>query len=1635
VDLTVDGKMLPVVGSTGGGPRKPKLPAKDLCLRECAREGERKGAVNLKEKSSKAFSNRGSVEPVDFTQSRLKAKASNREQSLQRHWDTSGITAPRQHREMLQRLAAERRVVEEWKSKGKVERKREILLKRDKRSGVGIEFQRGRFMPASPEDLLPDAEAQARTDILHACTENKMPFIRDVRDILHTSAMAHRMMTEYGEGEDHSELFEFLPKHISSKLKPRSFELLDVEWQSGKVLPAVAGVAMTLMLSRLTKLIKRNSTRVVDSMKTLVDQVQDLANKFKKAVGKVLWTVPLVMILFYAISQVENKHLSNPVVALLLSAFAVVIGPKLWAVVSKFFPDGNVQQQAGLMDNAGSLLASLFTFSVFKGKKVNASIMTEFCKRVTMFDRMSGGFDLFIKWVMSSIDSLVNWIRGRFGKERIDLFKRNNDPLKKWALAIDNVCRDESLAENVDPDKLDRMVELIRVGYGYKELYRGTQMMREVDSYLIKISNAMQPYLGTLNARNNFRFEPAALMLLGAPAVGKTILMMPLCAAVMLESGLLPPGSNFDDIAKNVWQKGTSEFWNSYSNQICLVMDDAFQMRADATDKENEYITMIRMVGSWSFPLNFADLSSKGRMFFGSKFIVGTTNLSSINAEAKLVLHEPEAVTRRINFPYLLTVKQEFALDGGKLNYKRFTEELAKCRAEKKGMDAFPWYIWECRKHDFLSGSTEITPVPLQEVVNNIARDLKQRAESHTATKDFLTDFVAGFAEQQAGRRIEGPESVDYEFDCSYDRFEEQADEFIRINLDAAYTFDHFLLHLTQGVLVGLAVKLVITFAWGLLQNMLGALFRKIRGKSKQKKDDDGEIVIHQSNRPLYTKHLKVKAKVGDPVFQSVDSQVAANIYANSYKASVKVGNGDFVLGQIIFLMSTLAVQPYHFTRALRDMVKSGEIETTAVFTLRNAGNSKHEVTMSVAKFLSLKRVVMEERDIEFLDFGVMQAHRNITKNFMKETDIKYLKGNRARLDICEIDDRRNIVPVNKRNVCMTPSLRFGEDLRVSGKQVARYYEYMIPTTQGDCGAPLCLFDNSSYSGRSCIGFHVAGNPARGVGYSTILTQEMISTAVAELEVIVDSFEEDLTARGVVHQAGLELPFENKGSFLPLLEVDRPVVICPKTSYFLTEWYGCYGEYECRPAPMRPVWRDHECIFPMENAVKNYSTPLLIYEQKWLRQAVHVAMSPLTSLTKDSSRRIYTFEEAVLGIPEEKFRSIPRGTAAGYPYCLDVKEGKKEFFGSEESYRLDSDMCLSLRDRVEHVINEARTNRRLSHVFVDFLKDELRSKAKVMAVATRLISSAPLDYTVVWRMFFGAFSTAVMTNHTVSGMAPGICCYSDWDILVMMLQRHGKECFDGDFSFFDSSEQPSIHILILDFINAWYDDGPDNARIRRVLWMDLMHSRHIGGLGQEQKYIYQWNKSLPSGHPFTTIVNSIYSLVVLVYAYMKCTGDLTNFWSNVSTVTYGDDNNNNPSPAVSPLFNQTTVAKVLAEEFSLTYTAGNKLGELRTTFPLEETTFLKRGFVCRDNVWLCPLELNSFLYTIYWCKNRKLEKKILIDCLESSLEELSLHSPDVWDFYAPMISDVSDQMGHVSKAVIEQEQYFNLVRSRTDNWY
>lgn len=1500
-----------------------------------------------------------------------------------------------------------------------------------------------------------------------------------------------------------------IPKRVREQAIKDQRDKRTPSLQSGAAVKLFMAAVGGVLLTKTTKFLDK-ATDSVTVIGELMSMLKETCKKLSKHLGPLLAKIPLVMLLWWFLHMADVP--SVVIRASLITAVTTFVGPSLWACISEFFPEGNAKSfslgtqaaaprlQSGfdaVVEMAPKLASTCFTFSALKSTKPAA--VGEFCKRISCIERMASGFESFLDWVLRALEVMINTGMSLFSEKRVSLVRQHHKKMYAWAAAVDEECKKDNVGQSVSQDALDRMIKLVIEGYAFKQMYIGSNMARVVDAYHSKIVTCLMPYQGAISSRNNNRFEPSMLMLYGAPGIGKSVLSMPLCSAIMIHAGLV--SADPDDIKKNIWQKGTSEYWNGYAGQICLVMDDAFQKRSVAGEEESEYMQIIRMVSSWSFPLNFADLASKGKIYFGSKFIYGSTNLKSIKSEAAVVIQKPEAVARRINFPYQLHLKPEFS-HNGMLDIEKYQQELKSC-ADKSGLDAYPWYIWEVSRHDFLENGPEAARRPLVSLVEEIVADLKAKGSAHIKAAENFDNLVTAFAKPkedaapapavlQGGyaSRIQravvpdptGPFKED-ENDPIYriiagsrrgvvaaSKFTWSAvgrvpqwfaDEIERFEQDISHNglnwsaFSRLIPVGIAAVVIGNVVRHVIGGFFHLLWNMAGARNFRKRSKAARRRErlsasfwhHETDVAEKKSSQPLPSSNLEsnrpvtLRVRNGEALkhvsLQAGDPQIASNIYANGYKVYVDRNDGaKMMLGTMTMIEGEMGVQPAHFTESVRESLTLGAISETSLVHFQNCMHNKFEYTRTVSAYLALKRVTYTDRDVEFVHFSDTRAHRNIRGSFMTEKDIRSIPGYRLRLDICDVNFKAPAENRLSRRIMITPAARQLDHVLTIQKDVRNVFAYPSETMSGDCGAPLCIVDNTSFKGHAFCGFHIAGSGGPSTGYAAIITREMVAEALSKLDVIEDRFEEDAERRGISLESSFISPHDvPNNSSLPIFTVDRPIYLPRDTKFYRTELFGEWGEYTDKPAILRPTVIGDKLVYPMERAVANYFSPVLMYEQEWLPQAVHVAMKPFTAMSSYFPRRILTFEESVVGVSQEKLRAIPRGTSPGFPYVYNTVNGKKQFFGDEGDYDLSTPLAKELRERDAFIIEQAKNNRRLAHVFLDFGKDELRPQEKVEACETRLISSAPLDYTVSWRRYFSSFSTAVMRLHTRIGMCPGICTYSDWGTAAEMLERMGPLVFDGDFKRFDASEQPTIMRHILDFINRWYDDGEENARVRRVLWLDLIHSRHIGGRGDDQRHIYQWNKSLPSGHPFTTIVNSMYSLIMLVGAYISITGDTTNFWEVVSALVYGDDNVVNVDRRISHLYNQSTVSAALWKEFGMVYTAGSKTAELTECTTIDRVTFLKRSFRKERNVWMCPLQLESFVYIPYWCKNRKLEKKICLDVLEANLEELSLHEQQVWDTWAPRIFKAMRDRDHVPRCLPDRQAYQNIVLKRTENWY
>nr|QJZ28379.1 hypothetical protein 1 [Lactuca sativa dicistroviridae] len=1593
------------------------------------------------------------------------------------------------------------------------------------------------------------------------------------------------------------------------------------------VLKTVAGLSVAWSAKRAIDSIPQSIHRASESVEHAADKVagafgsagdvmdhirrilSDAVNKLKSCFSSKLWYIPAACLAIWLFTSTDNLFVRAGLIGLV----AASLGPTLWSIIGGFFQTPSDAEefvaQSGF-DPAvlvQRVLAAVAGFVVYGNAKSGASKMMGLLKLASMWKSASGTIESFSDWVVSIIEHVINYVRNLLHMNKVSIRSNLKQPFYDLCTLVNKLEKEYQTGERqVGSEFCDELLKATQLVYGFDEAFRGTANEAAVRDLKRRVGNLLVPNAAAISSRNNMRPEPVFVLMRGGTGIGKSAMTLPMTVAMLVRSGLVSADQPTEEVLKHVIAMGNSQYWNGYCNQMAFIMDDFGQAIPSEMDKENDYLSIIRMIGSWSMPLNMADLASKGRVFFNSRLVLGTTNLRDLggpNSMASRVVTHPEAVARRVSVGFELYVKPEYRMnaedENSRLDLNKFAAEFERCSAEP-GAPAYPWYIWRAKRYCFLKTQTEGDYIDLESIIDEVAAKIRISSDVYARQRQAVDNIVRSERRDTQEPEVEGvdPEYVAQSGDSSTPIHERELAFFKDCGVDPptfansqyytgghmreqdskviAYAFlrhasirDYFrtptpyayfnslkylssndkfpiqlvvdklaeritedisgldednlfymkkVIHALHSIFPDLARKHIKKHisawrksyeGWRWHQLRLGNCVRRLWWRRRNDLDevglmadfnfheytdmdallDVGQVAllsalqlgivftgvyflvkgvlftIDSIKRLLFPPRKeefvpesnyvpKNRATVSNSgrrlVAQSRNVHVHNNIVRDTYLMSVVGRNTGhvFTVGHVLFVAGSYALMPRHFSVAIRDaMTAHGyDMEDHVVLTNIMSRASKHRMT--IGDFTRLSVCDDQDNDICLRDFTGMRAHKNKISKFISEKSLNCYGGALASM-VTSRSEQETVGPdctLVKEFGNLQLGLRRDKSYATPNGHVskcARTWVYSANTQYGDCGVPIMLNDNDQQQGcRTIVGVHVAGTntgtgSACSLGLAVVVTQEMVEGMLSALQTlgcaapVEDDMNEDLklVAQGGVPNMRCKeaehfryepiesldfFPDGQSGSFLPLYRINMGLSISPYTKLQKTP-YGqeeVFGESPVAPAVMKPFRKDGEVIVPMLKAYAKYNTDVEIFTDPDIDLALDVAMKPFFDATVNRRRDILTYEEAVIGNPDWGFSGIPRQTSVGWPYNKIYPKGKAEIWGEGDQPDFSLPGAKLIRARTDYILDKARAGVRLLNPFSDFLKDETLPLHKVRDGATRLISGAPLPYFIAWRQYFGSIQQAQLQTWAESGFCPGICVYRDWGILTDKLRSKGDRCFDGDFKGFDASEQPSLLLRILDKINDWYDDGPDNALVRRVLFEDLVHSRHVGGSGYDQSYLYQWQKSLPSGHPATSFVNSIFSMLVLVYSYIKEGHDPWSFWDEVSAATLGDDNICNVSDRVAETFNQQAVA-YHAAKLGCTYTSAQKDGVLVKYKPLSECTFLKRTFHVQGGLWVGALDPASFLYTVYYTRattHHEVEEYLRSE-LQRSIEELSLHDDHVWEKYIGVFTELMATLG------------------------
>ncbi len=542
---------------------------------------------------------------------------------------------------------------------------------------------------------------------------------------------------------------------------------------------------------------------------------------------------------------------------------------------------------------------------------------------------------------------------------------------------------------------------------------------------------------------------------------------------------------------------------------------------------------------------------------------------------------------------------------------------------------------------------------------------------------------------------------------------------------------------------------------------------------------------------------------------------------------------------------------------------------------------------------------------------------------------------------------------------------------RIAGWPQVRNYEKMdlrsklthhtARTRVGDCGSLIINADPKAR--KRIMGMHAAGDWSGGF-YVPISCQELSSvSAQAHL-----GFEE-VAKVGALYNSG-------------------------DTSFVRTPYAGYFAPVVGAPSALRPREVDGVRVDPMLKAVAATNRDFGICElPDDLPDIADHLVGEIFSFFEDDPLEQLSYEQAVAGVPGEPYiKGIARGKSMGYPGCTKY-HNKRPAFGAEGDYTFDGEAAEYVRRLHDELLEDYRNNKK-SAIFRDVLKDEIRPFAKVDAADTRLISASPVQYTILCRRVFARYTAAFMRTRLQHGGLVGINPFGrEWTHIHDALKNKNTQglAASGDYKQFDKSQHQQVLRQLLKAIARRLPGGEIEDKVVNMIIEDTVRSIHLGGDSYRSDVVYQTEGSLPSGHPMTSVLNSMYNMLVfrLVWRDSAPHRDHWNFRKHVQLYVFGDDNLFAPDDA-NISFGLDTMAEGVGK-YGLVYTSEEKDGPLYHLKPLGRCSFLKRGFGQEPDYVFAPLEEASICDMFNWQRKKTPEEVHLRQVADAALMEYSAH--------------------------------------------
>jgi hypothetical protein len=1102
---------------------------------------------------------------------------------------------------------------------------------------------------------------------------------------------------------------------------------------------------------------------------------------------------------------------------------------------------------------------------------------------------------------------------------------------------------------------------------------------------LCKLSHA---FLRGTHARDT----PVFVLVTGPPGVGKTttfnLVHDMLCTILKYPKG--PEGIYVFN--------PSNEFHEGYAHQMFVQMDDMFKNN-DVKVREVEATNIINMVNTSAYNMPMA-FESKGAVFFDSDFIIGTTNLCNAGFEkctwqigltdheaflrrAQIILHRDERLDN-VDAPHLISFRVDkcdlFPDNVGKhLTAAEISILMLDIRLSNHEFSKKLIYTEDDIKEHFPEFDAMFDKYKLP---TDVARTHNPNDAVQSGTSTFnkhlldfeMEDLIMPQDFQQARDVTHIEDDVDVTtvenllpdplgLDPDYQPM--SATDYLRRTLQAKFGDEDVedpavikrirFYSLLFFLLIAITTATSVWYFWRKdeSQSFQGKMGKRANRRYKNTMESKtrtvkpmnvGSRTSTQSNESNYMKCLINNVSKGIVLFygRAIDPVTKKSVPGSGSQAE------GFHYEDGVFFVPAHFIKKYDdYTSCLiqiRMQWTNGSITVDDPLCYEVEGEDCAFFRVESIPTLppSLRKYVWLDDDVADIVEGTPMHLLSVTGD--RQANIKPITKGRALSPTSYVDMRENIFKVN---FCIN------------------YYEH---TTEGDSGSVVTIA--SQQGSVKIVGFHVCRRftSTSDYGFALAFTQDCLDSLLVQAGMRVDS----------VQSADMTIPFD------ALYKTEPSMCHFPPTRSKLREslMFGWRGPAECIPAHLT-VFRNSEgeLINPLLLAMKKLRTVHTV-ETCFDRQNVIDYLMMLYPQIAD--RRLLTLEEALSGIPGTEIRSVNAGTSAGYPWNHAHKKGKTAYIiikGCEYSYEPE------FRSQLVQFIEKLKNGEQIVVIWCVTLKDETRPYLKVEAGKTRLFTACPVHYLIIMRVYFGTFIGYLKSLAGVKPVCVGINAHSiEWSDMYLRLNRFGKSIVAGDFENWDGSIPKFIALIVVDFINKWYDDGPTNKRVRELLCEHLYEAVLVC-----YDTVFQTKGSGPTGNPITSEWNS---LIQIAMNYIVLTEDFHLDETQFEMSVYGDDN---ILAADVPNLRCSDFAPHYERRFNVKYTHWSKL-EHEAYDTMNTINFIGRSFV-KDamGIYRAPLPLVTICEAFYWVRGDNSDEIQMLSVADTFFLELSHHPREIFE--------------------------------------